>query len=141
MEFPLFSPLFPVFPSFFPLFLNFFQIFSNFFKKLCLNSLWTQIFDKIYRKKDRETTISIDNISIADEDKDLEKDIINKSDISNIKVALANLNQDYQDVIVWYYLDDFPIARVADLSGKSEANTRVLIHRALSSLREKIKEV
>ena len=56
----------------------------------------------------------------------------------NIRTALVGLNQDYQDVIVWYYLEDFPIAKVAEMSGRTESATRVLIHRALSSLKDKM---
>ena len=57
------------------------------------------------------------------------------SEFSQVKAKLANLRDDYQNVIIWHYLDDLPIGEVAKLLDRSEDATRVLLHRALESLK------
>ena len=91
-----------------------------------------------YRTKNQVLTVPVEEVSIIDHTQNIEQDSIDKSDMENIKIALADLSQDYQDVIIWYYLEDLPIAKVAELSGRTESATRVLIHRALFSLKGKI---
>ena len=91
-----------------------------------------------YRTKDQISTVPVEEVPIIDHTQDIEQKSIDKSDMRSIKIALADLNQDYQDVIIWYYLEDLPIEKVAELSGRTESATRVLIHRALSSLKDKL---
>jgi len=43
-------------------------------------------------------------------------------------------------VIIWHYLDDLPIQEVAKLLDRTEEATRVLLSRALTSLRKKLAE-
>ena len=90
-----------------------------------------------YRTRDQVLIVPVDEIPIIDPTQDLEQKSIDKSDMRSIKEALTDLSQDYQDVIIWYYLEDLPIAKVAELSGRTESATRVLIHRALYSLKGK----
>ena len=91
-----------------------------------------------YRTKDQISTVPVEEDAIIDHTQDLEQKSIDKSDMRGVKVALASLNQDYQDVIIWYYLEDLSIEKVAELSGRTESATRVLIHRALYSLKDKL---
>jgi len=91
-----------------------------------------------YRAKNQVLIVPVEEVSIIDHTQDIKQKSIDKSDMRNIKVALADLSQDYQDVIIWYYLDDLPITKVAELSGRTESATRVLIHRALYSLKDKL---
>ena len=91
-----------------------------------------------YRAKNQVLVVSTEEVPIIDHTQDIEQKSIDKSDMRSIKVALADLSQAYQDVIIWYYLDDLPIAKVAELSGRTESATRVLIHRAVYSLKDKI---
>ena len=43
-------------------------------------------------------------------------------------------------LVSWHYLDDLPISEIAKMMGKNEETTRVLLHRALKSLRYKIEK-
>ena len=94
-----------------------------------------------YRTKDQISTVPVEEVPIIDHTQDIEQKSIDKSDMRSIKIALADLSQDYQDVIIWYYLEDLPIEKVAELSGRTESATRVLIHRALYSLKDKIQTI
>lgn len=92
-----------------------------------------------YRNKGRVKIISVENLPIVDNKINLEDRVNIDSDIANIKLKLADLKDDYQDVIIWHYLDDLSIKEVAKLMDRSEDATRVLLHRALETLRREVK--
>lgn len=94
-----------------------------------------------YREKNKMNTVSAEILPIADSRENLEKKAILNSDLENIKKALSQLNEDYQNAIIWYYIDNLSIKEVANLLERSEGATRVLISRAIKVLREKINEV
>ena len=95
-----------------------------------------------YREKGKTQVISADYHSpITDLRQNLEERAMLSSDLNTIRKALAELNEDYQNVIIWYYLDDLSISEVANLLGRTEEATRVLLHRALESLRQKLNSV
>lgn len=91
-----------------------------------------------YREKGKVQFVSTENVSIIDPEQDLQKQAFLKSDVAHISQALSNLNDDYQNVIIWRYLDDLPITEIALLLDRTEDATRVLLHRALKSLRSVI---
>ena len=90
-----------------------------------------------YRQKGKTQIVFVENTSIADPNSDFAKRAVLASDIKSVKGVLAGLKEDYQNVIIWHYLDDLPIQEVAKMMDRTEDNTRVLLHRALESLREK----
>jgi RNA polymerase sigma-70 factor (ECF subfamily) len=95
-----------------------------------------------YRQKGKAKIISADlGRPIIDPRINLEEKAKLNSDLEIIRKAISQLNEDYQNAIIWYYVDDLPIQEVANLLGRTEEATRVLISRALSALRKKIKEV
>jgi RNA polymerase sigma-70 factor (ECF subfamily) len=95
-----------------------------------------------YRQKGKTQIISADlGPPIIDPRINLEEKAKLNSDLETIRKAISQLNEDYQNAIIWYYIDDLPIEEVANLLGRTEEATRVLISRALNALREKIKEV
>lgn len=89
-----------------------------------------------YRKKGRTQIVPADDLPLVDPNSGMEKKVLLDSDIGQIKVKLMSLNDDYQNVIIWHYLDDLPIQEVANLLDRSEDATRVLLHRALEALRK-----
>ena len=88
-----------------------------------------------YREKGRTKMVSIEDVQIDDPKQGLEEKTILASDMDQVKSAIVNLKEEYQDVIVWRYIDDLPIAEIAKLQDKSEETTRVQLHRALKALR------
>ena len=91
-----------------------------------------------YRKKGRTQVVSTELTPIIDPREDLEEKAILRSDLNVVRKALTGLKEDYQDVIIWHYLDDLPIPEVSELLDRSEAATRVLLHRALKALKTEI---
>jgi RNA polymerase sigma-70 factor (ECF subfamily) len=92
-----------------------------------------------YRIKGRTQMVSVENVPIPDTRFSIEDRAAVGLDIEQIKTRLSDLSEDYQNVIIWHYLDDLPISQVANLLGRSEDATRVLLHRALESLRKDIR--
>ncbi len=93
-----------------------------------------------YREKGRTQFVSADCVPLADPGLGLEEKSFLDSDIDKIRIVLANLKEDYQEVIIWRYLDDLSIGEMAKLLNKPEATIRVMLHRALKTLKKELKE-
>jgi len=98
-----------------------------------------QIID-FYRQKNKNP-LSLDELA----EKGIE--IIQKSFVSqielsfemeNLKKALQNIKPAYSEVIIWHYVDELSIKEIADILQKNENNVRVLLHRALETLKAQI---
>lgn len=94
-----------------------------------------------YREKGKAQFVSVDNTPIVDPGLGVEEKAFLSSDIEIVRRSLGGLKEDYQNVIIWHYLDDLPIQNVAEMLGRSEEATRVLLHRALEALRGRVKEM
>lgn len=93
-----------------------------------------------YREKGKAQFVSVDSSPIVDPNSKVEEKAFLSSDIEVIRHSLSDLKEDYQNVIIWHYLDDLPITEVSKMLDRSEEATRVLLHRALKSLRGKMKD-
>jgi len=93
-----------------------------------------------YREKGKVQIVSAENPLIPDPNQNLEEKAKLSSDLDQIRQALTNLKEDYQNVIIWHYLDDLPISEVSQMLDRTEEATRVLLHRALNALRNEIEE-
>ena len=91
-----------------------------------------------YREKGKVKIVSAEYVKITDPRTNLEEKALSESDLDNIRVALVDLRENYQNVIIWHYLDDLPIPEIAKMLDKSENTTRVLLHRALKALKNSI---
>ena len=90
-----------------------------------------------YREKGKFQLVPVEMFPVADSAVNLEEKAIISSDLDTIRTALTGLKEDYQNVIIWHYLDDLSIPEVSKLLDRTEEATRVLLHRALKSLKEK----
>lgn len=93
-----------------------------------------------YRKKVKVQSVSAQYLSVADPKPDPEQKAIFSSDIERVRSALSELKDDYQNVIVWRYLDNLSIAKIAMMLNRSKGATRTMLYRALADLREKIEK-
>lgn len=94
-----------------------------------------------YRQRGKIRIVSTDDISIVDPRHDLEKDAKINSDVEWVRKCIDGLKDDYQDVIILRYIDDLPISEIARIMGRTNGATRTLLHRALKSLKDEVKEV
>lgn len=91
-----------------------------------------------YREKNKAQMVSVDFAPIIDPAQDLNEKSSITSEIEQIQTALTGLKEDYQNVIIWRYLDDLPMTEVAQMMSRTEEATRVLLHRALGALRQRL---
>jgi len=90
-----------------------------------------------YRKRSRTMVTSIeDQKELPDPNQDIDKKEATKEDLEKISKALQELKDEYQDVIIWYYVEDLSIPEIAKILNKSENAVRVMIHRAMTKLKE-----
>ncbi|MFH1226147.1 MAG: RNA polymerase sigma factor [bacterium] len=90
-----------------------------------------------YRQKDK-LPISLDEIadkSIADKNDDQIERTSRSLEMESVRGALAYLSEEYQEVIIWRYLDELEIKEICEILDKSEGAVRVLLSRALSGLK------
>ena len=59
-----------------------------------------------------------------------------KSDFENIKSGLNKIKPEYQDLIIFRYLDELSVPEIAKIVNKSEGNVRVMLHRGLNALKK-----
>jgi len=88
-----------------------------------------------YREKGRTQTVSAENLKIADPRENLGEKAAQNSEIEQIKVNLANLKDDYQEVIILHYLNDLSISEIAQTLEKPKGTVRVMLHRGLKELK------
>ena len=59
-----------------------------------------------------------------------------ESDAVLISGKLMELKDEYREIIVLRFMEDFSIGEIADILDKTRGNVRVLIFRALNALRD-----
>jgi len=93
-----------------------------------------------YREKGKFQIVPAQDYRIIDPRINLEERANLNSDFEEVRRALSNLKEDYQDVIIYRYLDDLSISEIAKILDKSEGTVRVTLHRALRALRTVMNE-
>jgi len=92
-----------------------------------------------YRQQGRKKTLSISQIGqMADNRTNIHENAIFNADLDKVKAALVDIKQEYQDIIIWHYLEDMPTEEIAKLTGKPAGTVRVMIHRGLEMLKDKL---
>ena len=94
-----------------------------------------------YRQKSRTNVVSTDAVAeLADAGTAIQDKAILNADMVMVKTAIQKLKKDYQDVLIWHYLDDMPIGQIAEMIDKKEGTVRVMLHRGLKDLKDIIRE-
>ena len=92
-----------------------------------------------YREKGRTKIVSADiSPQIVDPGMGLQERAMLSSEFEEIKLAIQNLKQDYQDIIICHYIDDMKVPEIAEVMGKPAGTIRVMLHRGLKALKKEI---
>lgn len=92
-----------------------------------------------YRAQGRTATVSTESVpNLADARTDIHEKAIANADMEKVKAALVNVKKEYQDIIIWHYLEDMPTEEIAMLTGKPAGTVRVMIHRGLEMLKDQL---
>jgi len=92
-----------------------------------------------YRERGRTKTVSVDS-NIVDPGTNAQDLAILSADVNNVKRAISKLKKEHQDIIIWHYLEDMPVSKIAELLGKPVGTARVMLHRALKDLKSIVQE-
>ena len=94
-----------------------------------------------YREKGRNREVSADVIpEIVDKGENAQDKAILSADIDVIRKSINKLEKEHQDIIIWHYLEDMPIADIAQLLNRPAGTVRVMLHRGLKDLKDIIQE-
>ena len=93
-----------------------------------------------YREKGKAQIISTEYAQIYDFRENPEERALLSSDMEMVKRAIGNLKEDYQTAVICYYLDDLSAPEIAKIMNKPEGTVRVMLHRALKSLKGELCE-
>ncbi len=63
------------------------------------------------------------------------------SDLATIEQALRGLKDEYREILILRYIEDYPIVDIARIMDKSRGAVRVSLHRAVNALREEVKKL
>lgn len=93
-----------------------------------------------YREKGKAQIVSAEHTRIIDPRIDLEERAYLNSDFEQVRTALVNIKENYQDVIIYRYLDGLSVPEIAKILNKSEEAIRVMLHRALKALKNEVNQ-
>lgn len=91
-----------------------------------------------YRAKSKFQLISTEAVQMADPRPNPEEVQKLRLESEKLRHCLTHLNDSYQNVLVWRYIDDYSIQEIAEIMEKSEGAVRVTIHRALKALKKEV---
>lgn len=94
-----------------------------------------------YKRKSSQELILDDDFREFLEKLPAKDEIRLKEDATEIHRALVEIKQEYQNVIILYYIDELSVEEIAKIMDKSQGAIRVLIHRGLKSLKKRLEEV
>ncbi|MFA6416911.1 MAG: RNA polymerase sigma factor [Patescibacteria group bacterium] len=96
-----------------------------------------------YRERGSQKPISLDDeqnpVDIATDMSQSDK-IDDDQDLKRIISKLPFLKEEYREIIIMRFINDLSLEEISDISQKSRGNVRVLLHRALTALRELIED-
>ena len=91
-----------------------------------------------YREKSKAKIVAIEEV--VEDNKSIEEQIMVNLEMDRIQKILLKLKEDYQNYIIWRYLDELSILEISQIIGKSQDSVRVGIHRALQALKRELEK-
>lgn len=95
-----------------------------------------------YRDDRRNKFPANENFSELENTVDLKNDLTTESfrssDIENLKKKMAELKDEYKEIIILRFIEELSFSEIGKILDKSSGNARVLAYRALKALKELI---
>ncbi len=98
------------------------------------------IIDHYRQAKNREVSMDDSVVERPDEDHDLIKELEIDSDLEMVKKALGKIKDEYREILIMKYINEMSFAEIAEITGKSKGNARVISCRALKALKSVIQK-
>lgn len=93
-----------------------------------------------YKKKSSQDVFMGDDFHLFLNEEPAKDEISSKEIADQIHKALIHIKEEYQDVLILYYIDEISVPEIAKILNKSAGAIRVLIHRGLVSLKKHLTE-
>ena len=94
-----------------------------------------------YRKNDKQKTVPVSlTAELADSKSSAHEKAILSADLKIVQSAIQKLDKESQDIIIWHYLEEMPLGEIAELLNRPAGTVRVMLHRGLKDLKDKIQE-
>lgn len=91
-------------------------------------------------RKNKPGEIRLDDedvfLDIEDENQNVVKSAEIKFEMKVVKEKLKDLKEEYREIIILRYINELSFSEIAEITGRSKNNIRVLTHRALKTLKE-----
>ena len=94
-----------------------------------------QVVD-FHRQQNRKSTVDIEGLPLPSTAEDPQQTIELEVDIDELKKAISKLTAAQQEVLALRFTGEIPIARCAEIMGKSEGAIKALQHSAVVALRK-----
>lgn len=94
-----------------------------------------------YKRKSSQEILMDDDFREFLEKKPGKDEITSKEQATEVHAALIYIKEEYQDVIIFYYIDELSVDEIAKILDKSQGAIRVLLHRALKSLKRALEKL
>ncbi len=94
-----------------------------------------------YKRKSSQELLIDDDFKDFLSSQLVKDEISSKEDAEEVHRALVRVKEEYQNVIIWYYIEDLSVPDIAKMMEKSQGAVRVLIHRGLRALKRELEEV
>lgn len=95
-----------------------------------------------YRSKAKQTQVDSDDEDLksrlADDSQDLLAQQEIESELKQVLSGLETLKDEYKEIIILRFIDELSISEISDIINKSKGATRVLLHRALKTLKDNL---
>ena len=93
-----------------------------------------------YKKKSSQDIFMGDDFHLFLNEEPAKDEISSKEIADQIHKAITHIKEEYQDVLILYYIDEISVPEIAKILNKSAGAVRVLIHRGLMSLKKHLTE-
>jgi RNA polymerase sigma-70 factor, ECF subfamily len=89
-----------------------------------------------YREKGKAQVILADNELLIDPRSDFQEGVISNLEFDRAKVVLSKLKDDYQEVVIWHFIEELSVPEIAKILDKSEGAVRVMLHRSIKAIKK-----
>lgn len=93
-----------------------------------------------YRQKSEPQISLADCKEITDQTVDIKEAVASRSELEQIKATLANISDDYREIITLHYIEDYSAAEISKILDRPEGTIRVMIHRGLEELKNQLNQ-
>ena len=89
-----------------------------------------------YYRQNKNKEISLDESEDISVENNIEQSIDQDLQVDEVSKKLKNLKNEYQEIIILYYINELSIKEIASVLNKKKGTIRVTLHRALKALRK-----